>query len=177
MMAFASPMQSVYGPGIDSNASMQLDPIASIAPASRHTQAPASLTEQEKVARLRSAGLPVSALAEAMQVERKTVYSWINGGDMRIPNVQRVSQLYALLSGMDGLDARSLYRFWNTPVTGGTTLRGILTADTIDDTAAQKALAELRPAVLRAQEIEQKMARRGSENPVLDEAPEAGSNL
>ena len=60
---------------------------------------------------LRNGDLPISAIAEAMRVERKTIYSWLSGGDMRNANTQRAAQLHALLTGVAGVDIRTLYRF------------------------------------------------------------------
>jgi len=102
--------------------SQRIEAIASFAPVIRtndNTPRTSSLvTVQEKIANLRSGGLPVSAMAEAMRVERKSIYSWLSGGDMRSANIQRAAQLHALLTGVAGVDVRSLYRFWNTPVDG-----------------------------------------------------------
>ncbi len=77
-------------------------------------------------------GLPISAIAEAMRVERKSIYSWLNGGDMRSANTQRAAQLHRLFTGaVAGVDARTLYRFWNTPVDGQKNLRDLVIADSI----------------------------------------------
>jgi len=160
--------------------SQRIEAIASFAPVIRtndNTPRTSSLvTVQEKIANLRSGGLPVSAMAEAMRVERKSIYSWLSGGDMRSANIQRAAQLHALLTGVAGVDVRSLYRFWNTPVDGTKTLRELMVAENIDNAATATALERLRPAALRAIETERKMARKGTSNPVLDEIPEAGAN-
>lgn len=132
------------------------------------------MTAQEMISGLRANGLPISAIAEAMRVERKSIYSWLNGGDMRSANTQRATQLHALFNGVAGVDARGLHRFWNTPVDGKATLRELMIAETIDEAAT--ALNKLRPAALRAMENERKMAQQGTSNPVLDEIPEAGVN-
>jgi hypothetical protein len=134
------------------------------------------LTPQEMIAELRANGLPISAIAEAMRVERKSIYSWLNGGDMRSANTQRATQVHALLNGVAGVVPRGLYRFWNTPVDSKPTLRELMTAETIDGVATISALNKLRPAALRAMENERKMAQQGTSNPTLDEIPEAGVN-
>ena len=160
--------------------SQRIEAIASFAPVIRtndNTPRTSSLvTAQEKIANLRSGGLPVSAMAEAMRVERKSIYSWLSGGDMRSANIQRAAQLHALLTGVAGVDVRSLYRFWNTPVDGTKTLRELMVAENIDTAETASTLERLRPAALRAMETERKMARKGTSNPVLDEIPEAGAN-
>jgi hypothetical protein len=134
------------------------------------------MTPQEMIAELRANGLPISAIAEAMRVERKSIYSWLNGGDMRSANTQRTTQVHALLNGVAGVVSRGLYRFWNTPVDSKPTLRELMTAETIDEVATISALNKLRPAALRAMENERKMAQQGTSNPTLDEIPEAGAN-
>jgi hypothetical protein len=129
------------------------------------------------IASLRKGGLPITAIAEAMRVERKSIYSWLNGGDMRSANTQRAAQLHRLFIGaVAGVDARNLYRFWNTPVAGQKTLRDLIVADNINEAATAAALNKLRPAALRAMDTERKMARHGTGNPAIDELPEAGAN-
>jgi hypothetical protein len=129
------------------------------------------------IASLRKGGLPISAMAEAMRVERKSIYSWLSGGEMRSANTQRAAQLHRLFTGVAGVDVRGLYRFWNTPVDGKKTLRELMVADSINETAAAAALNKLQPAALRAMETERKMARQGTGNPAIDDLPEAGANV
>ena len=158
----------------------RIEAIASFAPiirANDNTCRTSSLvTAQEMIANLRNGDLPISAIAEAMRVERKTIYSWLSGGDMRNANIQRAAQLHALLTGVAGVDIRTLYRFWNTPVDGTKTLRDLMVAENIDNAVTASALDALRPAALRAMETERKMARKGTSNPALDDIPEAGAN-
>jgi hypothetical protein len=156
----------------------RIEAFASFAPNAKTSSDKAKpvMTAQEMIAGLRANGLPISAIAEAMRVERKSIYSWLNGGDMRSANTQRATQLHALFNGVAGVDARGLYRFWNTAADGKTTLRELMIAETIDEAAACLALNNLRPAALRAMENERKMAQQGTSNPVLDEIPEAGAN-
>jgi hypothetical protein len=47
-------------------------------------------TVQDMVVSLRDNGLPISAIAEIAKVERKTVYSWLDGTDVRETNAARV---------------------------------------------------------------------------------------
>jgi len=133
-------------------------------------------TAQEMIADLRKGGIPVSAIAEAMGVERKTIYAWLSGGPVRPANIQRATQVHALLTGVSGVDVRGVYRFWNTSLVGSKTLRNLMTADNIDVSAVRSALDDLRPAALRAMASERKMSRQGPTNAVLDEIPEAVVN-
>jgi hypothetical protein len=128
------------------------------------------------IANLRKGGMPVSAIAEAMRVERKTIYAWLSGGDVRKDNLQRVAQVHTLLAGVSGVDTRGVYRFWNTKLDGNKTLRDLMIAGNIDELAVRSALDNLRPAALRAMASERKMSRQGPTNAVLDEIPEAGAN-
>lgn len=75
------------------------------------------------IASLRKGGLPVSAMAEAMRGERKSICSWLSGGEMRGANTHRAARLHRLFTGVAGVDVRGLYRFGNAPVDGKKTLR------------------------------------------------------
>ena len=155
----------------------RMEAITSFAPKDNVCQPKSMATVPERISTLRKGGLPVSAIADAMRVERKTIYTWLSGGDVRRnTNIQRVTQVHALLTGVSGVDVRGLYRFWNTPVNGGKTLRDLITAENIDEAVTASALKTLRPAALRAMQNEQKMSRRGTGNPALDEIPEAGAS-
>ena len=57
------------------------------------------------------------------------------------------------------------------------TLRDLMVADSINETAAAAARNKLQPAALRAMETERKMARQGTGNPAIDDLPEAGANV
>jgi hypothetical protein len=154
-------------------AACRIPPIASFSP---KNELISPVTAQEMIANLRKGGMPVSAIAAAVSVERKTIYAWLSGGEVRNANLQRVAQIHALLTSVSGVDARNLYRFWNTKVNGQKTLRDLMTNDNIDELAVRSALDNLRPAALRAMVSERKMSRQGPTNAVLDEIPEAGAN-
>lgn len=154
----------------------RVEPTASFVPIPDPSRAVSPVTAQEMIANLRKGGMPVSAIAEAMRVERKTIYAWLSGGDVRNANLQRVAQIHALLTSVSGVDARNLYRFWNTTIDDNKTLRDLMTADNIDESAVRSSLDNLRPAALRAMASERKMTRQGATNAVLDEIPEAGAN-
>lgn len=177
-LAATTIIPSMYWPEIERSPTPRFEATASFAPRTKTglLQTPSLVTAQEMIASLRKGGLPISAIAEAMHVERKSIYSWLSGGDMRSANTQRTAQLHALFTGVEGVDVRSLYRFWNTPVDGKKTLRDLMVAENIDEPAAASALSKLRPAALRAAETERKMAREGTGNPALDDIPEAEAN-
>jgi len=135
----------------------------------------APLTVQQIVAALRAEGMPVAAIADAMRVERKTIYSWLDGGDARGTHTQRAVQVHSLLASVLDIGVRNVYRFWNTPIAEGRTLRDLICAPTINEQLVRSALNMLRPAAQKAHDSERKMSRKGAGNPVLDELPEAGS--
>ncbi len=179
-LAATTIIPSMYWQDIEQSPTPRIEAIASFTPWAKTSQfrATSPVSAQEMIASLRKGGLPISAIAEAMRVERKSIYSWLNGGDMRSANTQRAAQLHRLFTGaVAGVDARTLYRFWNTPVDGQKTLRDLIVADNINEVEAASALSKLRPAALCAMETERKMTRQGTGNPVIDDLPEAGANV
>jgi hypothetical protein len=138
---------------------------------------PTPLSVQQMMLALREGGMPISAIADAMAVERKTIYAWMDGGEARKEHLQRAGLIHSLLTATPDVDVRSLYRFWNTPVSGEKTLRDLMTADTINEPVVRPALKALLPAARRARNLEEKMARKGAGNPVLDELPEVGERV
>jgi hypothetical protein len=178
-LAATTIIPSRYWQDIEQSPTSRIEPFASFAPWGKTIQSRATspVSAQEMIAGLRKGGLPISAIAEAMRVETKSVYLWLNGGDMRSANTQRTAQLYRLFAGtVVGVDARTLYRFWNTPVVGQKTLRELTVADNIDEVTTAAALNKLRPAALRAMETERRMTRQGTGNAAIDDLPEAGAN-
>jgi hypothetical protein len=177
-IAITTFVPAAYSLEFENSQTPRIEAFASFAPKAKtgSDKAKTVLTAQEMIAGLRANGLPISAIAEAMRVERKSIYSWLNGGDMRSANIQRAGQLHTLFNSVASVDARDLYRFWNTPTDGKATLRELMIAETIDEAATAGALNKLRPAALRAMENERKMAQQGTSNPSLDDIPEAGAN-
>jgi hypothetical protein len=175
-IATTSFCPSQYLSDFDQIAACRIPPITSFASPTEYLRIVSPATAQEMIADLRKGGIPVSAIADAMGVERKTIYAWLSGGPVRPANIQRAAQVHALLARVSGVDVRGVYRFWNTNLVGSKTLRDLMTADNIDDLAVRSALDNLRPAALRALASERKMSRQGPTNAVLDEIPEAGAN-
>jgi hypothetical protein len=175
-IATTSFCPSQYLSDFDQIAACRIPPITSFASPTEYLRIVSPATAQEMIADLRKGGIPVSAIADAMGVERKTIYAWLSGGPVRPANIQRAAQVHALLTRVSGVDVRGVYRFWNTNLVGNRTLRDLMTADKIDDLAVRSALDNLRPAALRALASERRMSRQGPTNAVLDEIPEAGAN-
>lgn len=166
---------SQYSPEVEQLAAYSIEPIASFAPAPDRPAAMSPATAQEMVTALRKGGMPVSAIADAMRVERKSVYAWLEGGVVRPANAQRIAQVHSLLTGVSGVDARGLYRFWNSALERGNTLRELMNAEIIDEPKVKLLLDRVSPAAQRLSTSEKKMRRTGTANAFLDEIPEVGT--
>ena len=135
-----------------------------------------ALTVQQMAVALRDGGMPISAIAEAVGVERKTIYSWLNGAaEVRGPNAQRMAQVHALMTAHPDAEVRQISRFWNSPVAGQRTLRDLMTATVLDEADVRRAIDGIRPAARRAAESERRMVSRGGGNPIMEEVPEASA--
>ena len=132
-----------------------------------------ALTVQQLITELRDGGMPVSAIAEANNVERRTIYAWMEGKDVRGANSQRAVFVHSLMTGVAGVDVRGVYRFWNTPI-GGQVLRDLLSQPIIDQALVKSTLEALGPAALKLASSTVKMASKNAGNPVLDDVPQAG---
>jgi len=104
------------------------------------------------VVELREAGMPISAIAELVGVQRKTVYSWLNDRIVADPcNHDRLSEIAALLRDEPSGSLRFLPRHWDRQLPEGMgTLKDILKSDPVDKLLARDALNALRPAILRS---------------------------
>lgn len=111
-----------------------------------------SSNAQSMVAALKSKGMPIAAIAEVVQVERKTVYSWLDSGvePTRGNNFERLASLGSAFASEETGSLRFYHRFWQRSLSGGRTLKAILTAENIDIAQAREAIDELRPSVQRA---------------------------
>lgn len=110
-------------------------------------------TSQDLVATLKAKGMPVAALSEVLDVERKTIYSWLDEGrDAKPENHERLRVVHSLLAGEEDGSLRFFHRFWERKLPEVGSLKAVLTSSEIDSDAVQKALNTLRPAVRRAME-------------------------
>lgn len=133
------------------------------------------LTVVEMIRAFRDKGLPVAAIAEIAKVERKTVYSWLDGGvDVRGSKAARVETLYQLLNATT--DYRSLYRVWNRKLDHNHSIKDLLCAADLSDPAIRDALRELAPAIQRYAERDasRRPPRSAAGNPIINEMPVAG---
>jgi hypothetical protein len=151
-------------------------PVAAV----RQDTVTAVMDTAEMVRNLRQLGLPILTIAQIAHVERKTIYSWLDGAKVQDSNAKRMELIHGLLTeatGGESPDLRNLRRFWDRSIPGvGASLGDLLSAEMVDTNAVRTALEVLRPAVARAAERELRMAglssgRQG--NAYLDEMPEA----
>lgn len=164
-----------YSPEYAQITANSIPPIASFGadPAPERSAAPS--TAQEMVANLRKGGMPVSAIADALRVERKSVYAWLEGGLVRPANAQRIALVHSLLTEVPGVSPRGLYRLWNTPIEGGKTLRELITTENIHEPEVKMLIERIRPTAQRLSLSEDRMRREGTTNVFLDEIPDVGT--
>jgi hypothetical protein len=116
------------------------------------------LSATQMIEALKALGMPISAIAETVRVERKTVYAWLNGVAARSEKMTRIETLYRLLSAEEPGSLKWFYQYWDRTLADGLTLREALRSEQIDPERVRTALEALRPAVSRAMEAERKRA-------------------
>lgn len=135
---------------------------------------PVGLSVPEMVGHMRDAGLPISAIAEMLRVERKTIYAWLDGAVVRKENAERISALFDVLTASEGENFKPIYRVWNQPIGGAGSLRALLTAENLDIHAIQEAVHALEGALAHYARIEGNVGRgKRDGNPVTDATPVA----
>ena len=92
-------------------------------------------------------GLPVTALSDILDVERKTIYDWWRGAQPGTANYERMRRIQAIFDGQPDGSGRFYHRFWKLALADGSNLREILVAENLDVDRARRALDELRPSV------------------------------
>lgn len=117
----------------------------------------------------RSAGVPVSAIAEMAKVERKTVYSWMDNGPAREHNLRRLNDLREALTG-EPEDLRAIFRVWERELQDGATLRELLGASEVSKIEIRNAIRELEPSIAKHVRLGRRST--GGENPVANELRE-----
>ena len=81
-IATTSFCPSQYLNDIEQVEAFRIPPITSFASSTEYLRIVSPATAQEMIADLRQGGIPVSAIAEAMGVERKTIYAWLTGANL-----------------------------------------------------------------------------------------------
>lgn len=133
-----------------------------------------ALTVQERVSDFRDNGLPVSMIAEMARVERKTVYSWLDGtATPRQEHEDRVATLHDLLQGPFNGNYKILHRVWKSRGSDGVALRDLLTSEAVDIGATHQKLADMAATIGRYARIEASKGgatRVSRDNPVISES-------
>lgn len=128
----------------------------------------------DMVASLRDNGLPVSVIADLMQVERKSVYAWISGTQPRQDARERLSDAYPILDDAFGGQFKAMHRVWRLRDADGVTLEKLCTANQIDTVALKKFLAALEPTIRRYAKLDaDSKPVVGGRNPLLEDFPVA----
>jgi hypothetical protein len=136
------------------------------------TRAPAIRSVRDIITDWKERGLPIAAIAECAQVQRKTVYGWLDGNAVaRAENETRVQQLDIIFGSVN--DLRALYRLWNTPMQNGTPLREILSGNM---PVATNTVNDIRGTIDRLSAQDARRLANGDRryNARLDEIPVAG---
>ena len=108
-------------------------------------------TTRGMVADLKRNGMPIAALADVLDAERGTVYSWLDGDARPAPaKYGRLELVSRLLAGESEGALRFFHRFWERGVPRGPSLKAALMADEIDADAVRAALDALRGPVDRS---------------------------
>lgn len=132
-----------------------------------------TLAPKDMLQDFKNGGLPISAIATIMGVERKTIYAWLDGSPLKLANEDRVSSVYQVLNEGKTASYRNLYRYMSKKVDGHTLL-DVLSDDSFDEQLAKSILTKLWPM---AERIEKSLAsddkKAGDNNPLTEEMEEA----
>lgn len=96
---------------------------------------------------LKDGGMPISSISEMIRVERKTVYSWLDGAEASSENFGRLVEVAELFNDEKPGALKFYGRFWKRPVADGESLKNVLCAESLDILKAKSFIALLRPAV------------------------------
>ncbi|WP_457578859.1 hypothetical protein [Ensifer adhaerens] len=109
-----------------------------------------TLSLKDMVADLADNGFPVSLIAELANVERKSVYNWINGTvTPQQETEQRVATVYPLLKAAFGQNYANMRRVWRTKSRTGESLQSICMQGQIDVEVLSKHLASIESSIKR----------------------------
>lgn len=134
------------------------------------------LNAQQVTQWLKKEGMPISAIADISKVERKTIYSWLEGTIAKELNLVRLQIIYDLLNYNKQADLRSLYRLWNRKV-DGVSLSSVFLTDKLDQDRIMYILNKLWPEAKKYMSWEKSNSenRLTRNNPILQEIRDASS--
>lgn len=102
----------------------------------------------DMVAEMKKGGLPVASIAQFAGVERKTVYSWLDGSATPHPDrEERVATVYPILKERFGGDFGLMYRVLRAKDLDGNSLESLFAAAKIDVDAVKRQLAVLNTSI------------------------------
>jgi hypothetical protein len=110
------------------------------------------LTPSQIVIFFKNDGLPISAIAEIVKVQQKTVSAWLKEGAIQLHNQTRLETLYHLLIEEKQASLLHLYVFWNHKLSNGRSLSSLLKEPELQTNVIKHALLEVWP---RAQQYQQ----------------------
>lgn len=163
-----------YGHAQQLFSTVWLQPSASLSHKVSITTRKPALSVQEIVSKFKEAGFPVSAIAEIARVERKTIYSWMDGIPARPQNDERMQLAYGSLNSANGGKPAGLYRVWRQKLSDGSSLRDQLTAEDLRPDSIVAAVQELQPSIDYQLKLAQKRSKASSlesGNPVIEQMP------
>jgi len=132
----------------------------------------AIFSTQQIVKWMRDEGMPISTIADIMNVERKSVYAWLQGSACHEHNKEKLELVHLLLSENKIASLRNLYRFWSRKVLEDKSLAILFHETFLDKRSIRIVLKKLWPLAKNEQEKEIKSNKQTSivNNPVLRES-------
>ncbi len=133
----------------------------------------------DMVTELKKGGLPVASIAQFAGVERKTVYSWLDGSATPHPDrEERVAAVYPVLKERFDGDFVLMYRVLRAKDRDGNSLESLFQAAKIDVDAVKRQLAVLDTSIktIKAAEARKKakpFKEMAGRNGAIDESPVA----
>lgn len=137
-----SALAGVYqvAPGISHTSPWQIAP--------EQTSGETHVSLEEMVAELKAKGCPITTIAEIAGVERKTVYSWLDGSSTpQADREMRVASVYQMLSEAVAGEFGVLHRVWRSKTRDGTSLDSIFSSAQVDLEAVSDQLAYLQSSI------------------------------
>ncbi|MCM2441057.1 hypothetical protein HGO34_15155 [Agrobacterium vitis] len=137
--AFAGSYQ--ISPGMSHTSPWQVA-AATSAPSETH------ISLKEMVTEFKAKGCPITTISEIAGVERKTVYSWLDGSSTPHPDrEQRVADVYPLLKDAFNDDFGTLNRVWRSKTREGVSLESIFSSADVDLAAVSDQLKYLHSSI------------------------------
>jgi hypothetical protein len=137
---------------------------------------------KEMVSELKAKGCPITTIAEIAGVERKTVYSWLDGSSTpQADREMRVASVYHMLSEAVSGEFGVLHRVWRSTTRDRTSLESIFSTAQVDLGAVRDQLAYLQSSIMNLRAADERRKARpgkgmGRENGYVAESAIADFN-